>query len=102
MSTNATAKHGDLRVWWIPQVPGKPFHQEVDNLKEAKLLLTTLARYDAFQFENRIKPDYANAGGLLVYDTDMEEGGEWVDYDWDYDPERFGHENPFPREEDEE
>lgn len=59
-------KHGQLKVWWIPQIPMKAFEVEVETLVEAKLLLDTLAKYDLFQFENRIKPDYANAGGLVV------------------------------------
>jgi hypothetical protein len=73
---------GQLRVWWIPQVPMKPFHRDVDNVKSAKLLLDTLAQYDIFQFANRIKPDYCNAGGLEVFG---EEGWE----DW-YDKEGNG------------
>ncbi len=70
-----TPKHGDLRIWWIPQIPGKPFIVPVRDIADAKLLLDTLARYDQFQFENRIKPDYSNAGGLCVF-----EEGEWVDW----------------------
>lgn len=64
-----------LRVWWIPQVPMKPFRTEVKSLVEAKLLLNTLAQYDIFQFENNIKPDYCNVGGLEVF-----EDGEWTDW----------------------
>lgn len=70
---------GDLKVWWIPQVPGARFEVPVHSLKEAKLLLDTLADYDLFQLEHRIKPDYCNVGGLMVY-----EDGEWVDWE---DPE---------------
>lgn len=64
-----------LRVWWIPQVPMKAFYVPVENLVEAKLLLDTLANYDLFQYENRVKPDYCNAGGLHVF-----EDGEWIDW----------------------
>ena len=66
---------GDLKVWWIPQVPMKSFKVPVKNIDEAILLLDTLAKYDIFQYENNIKPDYCNAGGLLVY-----EDNEWVEY----------------------
>lgn len=66
-----------LRVWWIPQVPGEAFYMPVDNVVEGKLLLDTLAQYDLFQYDNRIKPDYANAGGLQYLD---EEDNEWWDY----------------------
>jgi hypothetical protein len=64
---SAAANPGDLRVWWIPQVPGKPFHVPVASPAEAKKLIDVLAEYDIFQFENRIKPDYCNAGGLECF-----------------------------------
>lgn len=73
--TPPPAPSGSLRVWWIPQVPGQPFHVDVADLSQAKLLLTTLARYDLFQLANRIKPDYANVGGLEVF-----EDGEWCEW----------------------
>ena len=72
---NKIAKDGDLKVWWIPQIPGKPFEVLVANIGEAQRLLKVLADYDIFQFENKIKPDYCNAGGLLVH-----EDGEWTDW----------------------
>lgn len=64
-----------LRVWWIPQVPGKRFFVSVDTVPEAMKLLSVLANYDRFQLENHIKPDYCNTGGLEVL-----EDGEWVDW----------------------
>lgn len=75
--SNTTAKTTDqkLHVWWIPQIPMKPFCVDVRTPREGKLLLTTLADYDIFQFENNIKPDYSNAGGLNVL-----EDGEWCDW----------------------
>lgn len=73
------AKDGDLRVWWVPQVPMKAFYVPVESPQEATKLLETLARYDLFQYNNNVKPDYANAGGLEVF-----EGGEWVEW---YHPE---------------
>jgi hypothetical protein len=66
---------GSLRVWWIPQVPGQPFRVPVADISQAKFLLTTLANYDLFQFEQRIKGDYANIGGLEVF-----EDGEWFEW----------------------
>lgn len=71
-----------LQVWWIPQVPGKSFNIPVDTLKEAHLLLETLAEYDNFQLENNIKPDYSNAGGLQVWDEDSDVDGTpgWIDW----------------------
>jgi len=67
-----------LRVWWIPQVPMDPFHVEVKSVDEAVRTLRMLADYDIFQYENRVKPDYSNAGGLEVF-----EDGEWEEW---YDP----------------
>lgn len=72
-------KEGALRVWHIPQVPMEPFHVSVLSVREAKLILDALARYDIFQFEKNIKPDYCNAAGLEVFD-----GGEWTEW---YDEE---------------
>ena len=46
---------GDLKVWWIPQVPCEPFEVEVSNIVEAKLLMDSFADYDTFQLENHIK-----------------------------------------------
>lgn len=76
--TNVNVPSGTLRVWWIPQVPGKPFHVPVQDVAQAKLIMQTLARYDLFQYENRIKPDYANMGGLEVF-----EDGEWCEWNND-------------------
>jgi hypothetical protein len=56
----------------------KSFYVPTDSLAEAKKLLSVLADYDAFQYENNIKPDYSNAGGLQEYN---EEEGEWWDYE---------------------
>lgn len=69
------AKEGDLKVWWIPQVPGKPFEVPVKDTDAAILLMNTLADYDLFQLNNNIKPDYCNAGGLVVFEC-----GEWCDW----------------------
>lgn len=73
---------GDLRVWWIPQVPGEPFRVPVESVQQAVFLLNVLARYDQFQLEHRIKPDYSNVGGLECFSQDGD--GEWCEW---YDPE---------------
>lgn len=70
----------DLRVWWIPQIPGKPFYVNVSSVAEGVKLMDVLAKYDAFQLEHNIKPDYSNAGGLEMKDAD----GYWSDW---YDEE---------------
>jgi hypothetical protein len=49
---------------------------------EAVKIMDVLGEYDTFQYENNIKPDYSNVGGLEIY-----EDGEWVEWG---DPE-WGH-----------
>ena len=69
------AKDGDLRVWWIPQVPMEAFNVDVKTPHEAVKLLVVLAEYDLFQLKHKVKPDYSNAGGLNVF-----ENGEWCEW----------------------
>lgn len=80
--SDMTPNYGDLRVWWIPQVPMKPFHFPVDSVEQAVHDLRLLAEYDKFQYENRVRPDYCNAGGLEVYveDCDGEGNPGWEDW----------------------
>ena len=74
-------RNGQLKIWWIPQVPMKPFEVYVDTLQEAKKILDVLAYYDIFQFKNNIKPDYCNAGGLVTYDKETDDWTDWYDED---------------------
>ena len=66
-----------LRVVHIPQLgaDGDPFIVEVNNEKEANLVLNTIANQHLWLFENNYIPDYSNA--LFV---EMYENGEWVEY----------------------
>lgn len=76
-------KQKKLRVWWIPQVPMKAFHVDVSSVEDGVKILGLLADYDAFQFENNVKGDYSNVGGLEEFDpTDKEDGldGSWVSW----------------------
>jgi hypothetical protein len=83
---------GDMRVWWIPQVPGKAFRVPVASLEEGVKLLIVLADYDLFQYKNRIKPDYSNAGGIeALVKIDPYELPEWCDW---YD-EESGEDDPI-------
>jgi hypothetical protein len=68
-----------LKVWWIPQVPMKPFEVDVSSVEEGVKIMEVLAKYDLFQYQNDVKPDYSNAGGIM-----MIEDGEWTDW---YDEE---------------
>jgi stage III sporulation protein SpoIIIAA len=66
-----------LRVWWIPQIPMKAFYVNVSSIQEAKKILEVLANYDIFQFENKVKGDYSNAGGLQFFEEGANEWNEW-------------------------
>lgn len=68
-----------LRVRHFPQVPCKGFIVDVKNLEEAKLISNTLAYYDLFQYENRIKPDYANMTVVEEFDEDEQDWISWCD-----------------------
>lgn len=85
-------KAGDLRVWWIPQVPMKAFEIDVASVQEGVKVMDVLADYDAFQFENNVKPDYCNAGGLNRWceNCDGEGAPGWEDW---YD-EETGEDDP--------
>jgi hypothetical protein len=78
----------EFRVWWIPQVPGKPFEASVKSWADGKALEIVLANYDAFQFENNIKPDYCNTGGTQMKHAVLTEG-EWADVD-EHEAEEYG------------
>ena len=78
------------RVWWIPQVPGQCFTVEVSSIQEGVKMMDVLGDYDRFQFEQKVKPDYCNAGGLQVLDPDddYEPWPDWFDPDTGEDDPR--------------
>ena len=73
---------GELQVWWVPQVPGKPFEVSIEDAVQGVKIMDVLANYDDFQFKNNIKPDYCNAGGLRVWVLDSDGYGTpgWEDW----------------------
>lgn len=75
---------GQLKVWHIPQVPMKPFEVFVDSVEKGVKVMNILADYDIFQFENKVKPDYSNAQGLMVLVNVVNGIPEWEDW---YDEE---------------
>lgn len=87
-----TNKVGDLQVWWVPQVPMKSFSVDVDSVEMGVKVMDVLADYDLFQYRNKIKPDYCNAGGLRQWcaDSDGEGTPGWEDW---YD-EATGEDDP--------
>ena len=76
---------GDLKVWWIPQIPGKRFEYEIKTIEEGELLLDALAEYDQFLYDNNHRTDYSNAGGIVVLeDNGNPEDPSWYDYEEEY------------------
>lgn len=69
----------NLRVAHFPQIPCKPFDVEVEDLKQAKLVMDVLSNYDLFQYENSIKPDYCNVTVLEMWDEEVEDWCNWYD-----------------------
>lgn len=55
----------EIRVWWIPQVPMTEFVYDVPTIDAGIMLCDVLAKYDLFQYENKVKPDYCNTGGVM-------------------------------------
>lgn len=86
---NMVKGRAEFRVWWNPQVGtgSVTFFYQVMSIEEGRILCDVLARYDAFQYENNIKPDYSNAGGVSWKHPDHT-SAEWHDIedpDDDYD-----------------
>lgn len=68
----------NLRVWWIPQVGiNEIFYVPVNSVEEGKKVMDLLAAYDAFQLQNRVKPDYCNVGGLQIRDENSQQWNDW-------------------------
>jgi hypothetical protein len=80
------ADNFEFRVWWIPQVPMTPFYYGVPSLNAGLMLCDALARYDLFQLEHNVKPDFANVGGI-EYRHPVETGGRWNALDPDDEDE---------------
>ena len=65
-----------LRVFHNPQIGwSKNFHVDAESVEEGVKIMKVLAEYDMFQYENSIKPDYANANGLLMFDPEDDYDG---------------------------
>lgn len=67
-----------LRVWWIPQIGiEETFYVPVESAEEGKKVMDLLAAYDAFQMQNKVKPDYSNVGGVQMWDEDSQDWEDW-------------------------
>lgn len=60
----ATDGRAEFRVWWVPQIPMEGFQHPAPDFASARFLANALGQYDLFQFENNVKPDYCNMGGV--------------------------------------
>ena len=69
-----------FKAWYIPQVPMKAFEVETHTAAEAQAALDLITAFSIFEFENKVKPDYADAGGIVLWD---EPDQEWFDYEPD-------------------
>lgn len=93
-----------LRVWWVPQVPMKSFNVPVKTPEEAKQILDILAAYDMFQYENHVKGDYSNMGGLEVFNEEEKDWEDWYSddgldiYEYIEECSRAGELNEFAKE----
>ena len=72
----------EIRVWWIPQVPMEPFLYRVQTVEAGRTLCDALAKYDLFQLNHNIKPDFSNAGGIAWRHPAATNGERW-----DIDPD---------------
>lgn len=75
------------RVCWYLQPPCEAFEVEVEDAHEAAKIMRTLAEYDTFQFENKIKPTYPNVGYYQEWDDEDKSWSTWhssdgEDIDW--------------------
>lgn len=82
-TTNPTElRGGEIKVWYIPQIPMQPYEVMVPDLKTAQIVLDALISLSIFEFENRVKPDYADAAGIARFEGGTEDG-EWWDVEDD-------------------
>jgi len=75
MTTETKVAPIEVEFWWVPQVPMKAFTRAVATVSQGRMLEEAFALYDLFQLENRVKPDYCNAGGLEEYFE-----GDWTEW----------------------
>lgn len=68
-----------LRVWWNPQIGAveESFYVPVESIEEAKKIIEILSAYDLYQLQSRIKGDFANTGGLQIYNTEVADYEDW-------------------------
>lgn len=85
--TNEYPTEGDLRVWYIPQVPSESYEVDIPRrdgtsesayLEQAAFVLSAIIGLSIWEFDHRVKPDYSDAAGIARFD-----GEDWEDVDPD-------------------
>ena len=54
-----------FKIWYVHQIPGKAYTQEVSSPEDGQMILDAIYQVALYQYENRMIPDYANAGGIV-------------------------------------
>jgi len=67
------------KIWYIPQIPMPAFEREYTDFETAKTVLNALIDLSLFEFDNMVKPDYADMAGI-----DRWTGSEWETLDEDH------------------
>lgn len=66
-----------FRIYYIHQVPGKPFVIDVPDAETGQAILDVISDLMLNLYETNQIPDYANTGGVEYLDWD----GDWAEYD---------------------
>lgn len=74
-------KHGDLRIYFNPAVPGVTFYRDVNSVREAVQALNTLREFSAFYAEAHFMPSAGSVDGVEIYDTVAGGGLEWQEWE---------------------
>lgn len=69
-------KNQKMRVWWI-STGSEAFYIPVNSIEEARKIMDVLAYYDCFLMNQEVRGDYANCGGLEVWDEEEQEWNDW-------------------------
>jgi hypothetical protein len=90
METIGKPAEGDLKVWYIPQLPMSAYEVDIVRhsgesdsayLQRAAETLNAIIGLSIFEFENRIKPDYSDATGIMRWEVDGDGGFDWFEVD---------------------
>lgn len=74
-------------MWYIPQISMPAFEREFDSLLDAANALELLTGFALFEYANKVKPDYSDAGGVLYFDSNEQDWYDVLAFDLEYDDE---------------